>query len=513
MTAGQPLTLDDRDPRQLGRFRVLGLLGEGGMSRVFLGCSANGQVVAIKVIRTVYAGDPEFRARFSHEAAAVAKVSGRYTAQVVDADTGGAVPWLAVAYVAGPSLAEASTAVGGPLPLPSVRRLGLGLAEALQAIHAAGVVHRDLKPSNVLLAADGPRVIDFGIARAAEGTQLTRTGMIVGSPGFMAPEQVTGAAVGPATDVFALGAVLAFAATGNCPFGEGRTEALAYRVVHGEPMLDDLPSSLREVVTACLAKDPRQRPDPSRVIASLTALPTAESQAGGSWIPDPVGGLIHQHQAVASAAITAWRESGSQPPPQPRAVLDPGIAATRADLRAGGHADPGPLHADPVPLPGMPVPRAGRRSRTPWVFAAMTAVVLVAVIAVLVVISRHPSPPARKTTLATTTTPSPAVTLSAAPAPPDPAVTVEMYYAAINSHDYARAWSLGGDTISAQDKQSYSQFVEGFAGTSHDSLVISSVDGDKVSITIGAEHSNGTVQQYQGYYIVQNGQIISARIS
>jgi eukaryotic-like serine/threonine-protein kinase len=228
MTSAQPRPLAGGDPRQVGRFTILGLLGEGGMGRVFLGRSPGGRAVAIKVIRAGLASDPAFRARFSREIAAARAVGGFYTAPVVDADTTGPQPWLAVAYVAGPSLLDA-VAASGPLPPPAIRRLGLGLAEALQAIHAAGVVHRDLKPSNVLLAADGPRVIDFGIARAAESSSLTRTGTIMGSAGFMAPEQITGAGVGPAADVFALGAVLTFAATGQGPFGEGPTAALAYR--------------------------------------------------------------------------------------------------------------------------------------------------------------------------------------------------------------------------------------------------------------------------------------------
>ena len=187
------------DPRSAGRFRLLGRLGAGGMGQVFLGRSAGGRLVAVKVIRPELAGDPGFRARFAREVAAAQKVSGLFTALVVDADADGPMPWLATAYVAGPSLAEAVEA-HGPLPEASVLTLAAGLAEGLEAIHAAGVVHRDLKPSNVLLADDGPRVIDFGISRAAEASALTQSGTVMGSPGYMSPEQAEGREVGPPGD-------------------------------------------------------------------------------------------------------------------------------------------------------------------------------------------------------------------------------------------------------------------------------------------------------------------------
>src|SRR5579863_7646114 len=214
------------------------------MGRVFLGVSPGGRPVAVKVIRSELAADSEFRARFGREVAAARKVSGLYTALVVDADVEGLVPWLATAYVPGPSLAQV-VAEHGPLPADSVVALAAGLAEGLCAIHAAGLVHRDLKPSNVLMAEDGPRVIDFGISRAVEATSLTRSGFVVGSPGFMSPEQAEGREVGPPSDIFTLGAVLAFAGTGQGPFGAGSTAALVYRVVHGSPNLDQLPAEVR----------------------------------------------------------------------------------------------------------------------------------------------------------------------------------------------------------------------------------------------------------------------------
>ena len=255
-TAGE---LQVADPRSLGQFRLLGRLGTGGMGQVFLGSSAGGRPVAVKVIRPELAVEPGFRSRFAREVTAARKVSGLFTALVVDADVDGPVPWLATAYVAGPSLANA-VEVHGPLPEASVLTLAAGLAEGLEAIHAAGVVHRDLKPSNVLLAADGPRVIDFGISRAVEATALTQSGMVMGSPGFLSPEQAEGGTVGPPSDVFSLGAVLAFAATGENPFGTGPTPALIYRVIHQDPNTDGLPGSIRPLVERCLAKDPSLRP-------------------------------------------------------------------------------------------------------------------------------------------------------------------------------------------------------------------------------------------------------------
>ena len=194
-----------------------------------------------------------------------------YTSPVIDADVDGPMPWLATAYVEGPSLADA-VLEHGPLPAESVLALARGLAEGLKAIHAAGVVHRDLKPANVLLASDGPRVIDFGISRAAEASALTRTGLVVGSPGFMSPEQAEGREVGPPSDIFSLGAVLAFAATGQGPFGTGSTPALVYRVVYSPPNLDHVPAEVRPLIERCLAKDPAARPTATRLLAETAAV-------------------------------------------------------------------------------------------------------------------------------------------------------------------------------------------------------------------------------------------------
>ena len=224
--------LQPGDPQAIGPYRVVGQLGQRGMGRVYLGVSPGGRPVAVKAIRAEMAADPQFRTRFGREVAAARRVSGVFTAQVVDADVDGPVAWMATAYVPGPSLADAVES-HGPLPEASLLALAAGVAESLSAIHAAGVVHRDLKPSNVLLAEDGPRVIDFGISRAVESTAVTQAGLVLGSPGFMSPEQAAGNEVGPPSDIFSLGAVLAFAAAGEDPFGSGPTAALLYRVVHG----------------------------------------------------------------------------------------------------------------------------------------------------------------------------------------------------------------------------------------------------------------------------------------
>jgi serine/threonine protein kinase len=266
--------LEPADPRLIGPYQLLGRLGAGGMGRVFLGVSAAGRPVAVKVVHAELAADPEFRARFSTEVAAARKVSGLFTALVVDADVDAPVPWLATAYVAGPSLSEA-VRNSGPLTAWSLLALAAGLAKSLTAIHAAGVVHGDLKPSNVLLAPDGPRVIDFGISQAAEAAPLARAGLVVGTPSFMAPEQAAGEDVGPRSDVFSLGAVLAFAATGRKPFGAGSPAEVLERVVRVAADLEDAPAEVRPLIARCLAKDPLRRPTAAELLAGVTAAQAA----------------------------------------------------------------------------------------------------------------------------------------------------------------------------------------------------------------------------------------------
>jgi hypothetical protein len=297
------------DPAELGGYRLSGRLGAGGMGRVYLAFTLGGRPVALKVLRPELGDDPEFRARFRQEIAAARRVNGLFTAQVLDADPDGSPPWLVTAYVAGESLAQA-VAAHGPLPEHTVLLLAAGVAEALQGIHAAGLVHRDLKPSNVLLAADGPRVIDFGIARAVQAPALTRTGFRVGSPQFMAPEQVQGGPVTAAADVFALGALAAYAATGRPPFGDGDPAALMYRVLHAEPDLSGCPGPLPALITACLAKDPSRRPSPAQVLGQCrSCVAGGVLEFGASWLPP-----------VIAADVPRQAASGTLPLPPPATV-------------------------------------------------------------------------------------------------------------------------------------------------------------------------------------------------
>ncbi|MGV2917881.1 serine/threonine-protein kinase, partial [Streptomyces alfalfae] len=262
------------DPTEVGRYRTIAELGRGGMGRVLLSSAPDGRLVALKQVHTRLVADDGFRARFRREVAASRKVSGTHTSAVIDADADAAEPWLTSEFVPGPSLQEAVAAVGA-LPEEAVLRMAEGLASALTDIHRAGLVHRDLKPSNVLLADDGPRVIDFGIARAADsedGTELTTTGWLVGSPGFMSPEQAKGLPPGPAGDVFSLGAVLVMACTGRSPFAGPGVPQTLYNVVHTEPDLSGLPATIRPLVARCLAKDPEERPTPARLLAEIGRL-------------------------------------------------------------------------------------------------------------------------------------------------------------------------------------------------------------------------------------------------
>ncbi|WP_217711167.1 PQQ-binding-like beta-propeller repeat protein [Actinomadura sp. NAK00032] len=323
--------LEAGDPEQLGPYRIAGRLGGGGMGQVFLASSPGGRAVAVKVVRAELAEDAGFRRRFVREVEAARRVSGPFTAAVVDADPDGTPPWLATEYVPGLSL-KAAIDAHGALPDGTVRSLGAALAEALESVHAAGVVHRDLKPSNVLLGADGPRLIDFGIALASEGTRLTVTGAMVGTPGFMSPEQLRGGAVGPPSDVFALGAVLAYAATGAGPFGGGSVHALNYRVVHGAPDLTGVPPGLADVVARCLDKDPGRRPSVPALVEELGRASLAWPPVGAGWLPEPltteITRTVPAPPPAPTAVVVTAPYQGPPPGPAPRRLLTRGRALT-----------------------------------------------------------------------------------------------------------------------------------------------------------------------------------------
>ncbi|MFJ4621036.1 ABC transporter substrate-binding protein [Streptomyces sp. NPDC088812] len=338
------------DPSVIGGFRLAGRLGAGGMGVVYLARSPHGAWCALKVIRGEYADDPGFRARFRREADLAARLTGRWTVPVVAADAEARSPWLATAYVPGPSLAEA-VALHGPWPEAQVRMLGAALAEALDGVHGSGLVHRDVKPANVLLAADGPRLIDFGIARAVGATALTADGSVVGSPGYLSPEQARGQAVGPPCDVFSLGCVLAHAATGRPVFGTGGAAAVLYRTVHEEPDLDGVPDGLAGTVRGCLAKAPDARPTVRRLRDALGGFDE------DGWLPRGLPALVAARAArvldlpVPAPTVIAESSAPEEPPaPRRRRVLVAGAAlgVTAAGAgawwrwgRPGTPADPG----------------------------------------------------------------------------------------------------------------------------------------------------------------------------
>jgi Protein kinase domain len=295
------------DPERIGPYVLLGRLGAGAMGQVFLGRSTAGRLVAVKTIKIEFAEEAGFRARFAHEVAAARRVSGVFTAAVVAADADADVPWLATAYVPAPSLAQLVRACG-PLPVPATRWLAAGCAEALESIHAAGLVHRDLKPSNVLVSPDGPRVIDFGVARAAERVQLTVTHGAVGTPAYMAPEQARDTRqASAASDVFSLGATLLYAATGHAPYQGETVMDVLVRLATEPPDLAGLPGELTTLVTACLERSPRKRPSSATMLSQLgpfVAEPVAHN-GHHTYLTDPamelIGGFQHGPQLAAQA--------------------------------------------------------------------------------------------------------------------------------------------------------------------------------------------------------------------
>ncbi|WP_369197421.1 serine/threonine-protein kinase [Streptomyces djakartensis] len=339
------MRLRREDPRVVGSFRLHRRLGAGGMGVVYLGSDKKGQRVALKVIRPDLAEDQEFRSRFAREVSAARRIRGGCTARLVAADLDADRPWFATQYVPGPSLHD-KVAAEGPLGAADVAAVGAALSEGLVAVHEAGVVHRDLKPSNILLSPKGPRIIDFGIAWATGASTLTHVGTAVGSPGFLAPEQVRGAAVTPATDVFSLGATLAYASMGDSPFGHGSSEVMLYRVVHEEPQLHGVPDALAPLVRACLAKDPEERPSTLQLSLRLKEIAARESQdLAGVRPPTPRG--ADSERPVDTYPDRGRGRQGQQAPsgpqrgrgtPPPRRAPGPGDSAQDGPVSQSGSA-------------------------------------------------------------------------------------------------------------------------------------------------------------------------------
>ncbi|MFD6423940.1 serine/threonine-protein kinase [Streptomyces sp. NPDC060198] len=366
-------------PEYAGRYRLEARLGEGGMGVVHLATSASGLPLAIKIVHRSYAADPEFRARFRQEVAAARRVSGAFTAPVVDADPAAPLPWMATLYVPGPTL-SAQVKRNGPMNPAQLRRLTAGLAEALRDIHRAGVIHRDLKPSNVLLPDSGPKVIDFGISRPYDSELRTETGKVIGSPPYMAPEQFQRPReVGPAADVFALGAVLVHAATGRGPFDSDSPYQVAYQVVHDEADLTGIPDDLVKLVGQCLAKEPERRPTPDEIMAAL--LPPSYDAA--AFVPAqrrPVPGDRAPVDRPSRDRPSGDRPSGDRPSGRERpegdgAVREPGDD-TAGEAAAPPRAESTHVRDAPVAAPDRAAP-AGRPRRARWAAGAAALLTLV----------------------------------------------------------------------------------------------------------------------------------------
>ncbi|WP_432002195.1 serine/threonine-protein kinase [Streptomyces sioyaensis] len=351
------MRLRREDPRVVGTFRLHRRLGAGGMGVVYLGSDKRGQRVALKVIRPDLAEDQEFRSRFAREVSAARRIRGGCTARLVAADLDADRPWFATQYVPGPSLHD-KVNEEGPLSPAQVASVGAALSEGLLAVHDAGVVHRDLKPSNILLSPKGPRIIDFGIAWATGASTLTHVGTAVGSPGFLAPEQVRGAAVTPATDIFALGATLAYACTADSPFGQGSSEVMLYRVVHEEAQLAGVPDALAPLLASCLAKDPADRP--STLSLSLRLKEIAAREAHGLS-----GGPLEN----GAGAGTGWERGERRLSERPTGRRAEEYARQRTERRTGGstprpHAPRPAAPRDAAARPSGPASAAGKGPRT-----------------------------------------------------------------------------------------------------------------------------------------------------
>ncbi|WP_063005979.1 serine/threonine-protein kinase [Nocardia salmonicida] len=347
--------LSASEPAVVGRFRILGVLGAGGMGRVLLGVGPDGRFVAVKQIHAHLVGDPEFRARFEREIRVSMRVSGAFTAALIDFELTGPTPWLASVFIPGVPL-DSAIRSAGPLPVSSLRTLASGLASALHSIHGTGLIHRDLKPANVIIAADGPRVIDFGIAHTAEaGGIRTEAGAVVGSPAYMSPEQANGEQLTAASDIFAFGGLLYMAATGASPFAATSAPLTLFNVVHTEPNLDRLPPELRGLIAACLSKDPRRRPTPSQILDHLGVLPVQASP---------------------------WT-----------AAIDTEIRSRTAQL-AAYTADPDATRIIPSARPEIVDRKPPKRRRAGWVAAASVCVIALAAAATLVLTRGSETPAA-----------------------------------------------------------------------------------------------------------------------
>ncbi|GAA2128420.1 serine/threonine-protein kinase [Glycomyces algeriensis] len=354
----QPLPPNDIE--RIGPYRILAELGRGAMGRVLLGAGLDGRLVAVKMIREWLVEDEEFRARFREEVQKSRQVSGHYTAAVVKAGPDDPIPWLATDYLRGPTLGEAVEAAG-PLPEAVVLRLAAGLASALESIHEAGVIHRDLKPSNVILEASGPRVIDFGIARTVEGADLTRTGAVVGTPGFMSPEQARSQPLTPASDVFSLGSVLVMACTGSSPFAAASTFDVMNNVVRAEPDLGPVPGRLREIAARCLAADPADRPDPASLLALIGTVPPATRP----W-PDAVSALAEEQHRELVRLLGNAGEDATLVDNGPTLITDPNRPTWvgRPQHYELEPSPPGPQSSEPQPSP--PGPQRSKPQPSPY---------------------------------------------------------------------------------------------------------------------------------------------------
>lgn len=330
------MSLRGGDPAEIGGYPLEARLGSGGMGTVYLARTASGRPVAIKLIHQQFAGDEEFRIRFRQEVAAARRVSGAFTAAVVDADPEAEYPWMATAYIEGHTLAQ-RIAESGPLTGADLRTLAIGLTEALRDIHRVGVVHRDLKPSNVVLSPEGPRVIDFGISRAADQQTLTMTGRVIGTPPFMSPEQLQAPrGVGPRSDVFSLGTLLVYAATGQGPFDADSPYMTAYQVVHEAPELAAVPAALRAVVEPCLDKDPDARPSADQLLVRLRDLPVELGDAAGAPSSRTRDIETQHHRSSVDRTADSSGEDADRPRRGPRRRRHSVLAAALAVAALGG---------------------------------------------------------------------------------------------------------------------------------------------------------------------------------